>query len=631
MFPSSLLLTDNFYRKAWVGMGDRRLKNVGIVMEWVPVGTGLEQELVEREQSERTKALHPPSTPSNDTRRKNSDNSVGGQGEEKQTDQHSKQHSKQHSEQHSAPSAPVPAPNWKARMGVLHAAVMQETGQSATAAAVVALARIKVEMANFQREKDKADNLRQQRLQAEAAEAAEAAEEAQARNREREKAKKVEDAQEDKARRAAAAVERRRLRTTLQRKDIDWQQHPPIEMRGSTKRYFVALTLAEGETVRRLIHDHAQQPVLKYCGIALRTSEGAVLDVSPRFPRALLHDLHDLHDLHGPSTGQSTPTQIDVQCLRFFNSEMYFTAPQLTSLSRALHLSPVGDRLAFFEETLRLRERERNNWSDTPVAKIFTREEDWHLMQGRSALNRLNALFSSIAHDGGTLAEGTLVELFASDKQKEARLHSKESGGDGGGGGGGGGGGETKSNRLAHEWTPSEASICESVFVRFDLEQKGWLSVEDIHRLGVALRLKFDVQDCVELVKLMVAAAAPSPTTTGTTTTTTTGAMASGQTVTKTRFLRSIVAGERYAHLPASCALGTAELTNLDWWACQQCDFLNAAMNDVCVVCQCDWSGVRSIPQGYWSCEGCTKLNSDAYYYCEICGLSKKSLSTMKF
>ena len=131
MFPSSLLLTDNFYRKAWVGMGDRRLKNVGIVMEWVPVGTGLEQELVEREQSERTKALHPPSTPSNDTRRKNSDNSVGGQGEEKQTDQHSEQHS----QQHSAPSAPVPAPNWKARMGVLHAAVMQETGQSATAAA----------------------------------------------------------------------------------------------------------------------------------------------------------------------------------------------------------------------------------------------------------------------------------------------------------------------------------------------------------------------------------------------------------------------------------------------------------------------------------------------------------------
>ena len=104
---------------------------------------------------------------------------------------------------------------------------------------------------------------------------------------------------------------------------------------------------------------------------------------------------------------------------------MYFTESQLTSLSRALHLSPVNDRLALFEETLRLRERERNNWADTPVAKIFTREEDWHLMQGRSALNRLNAMLNSITQDGGTLPEATLVRLFASDEKKEARLQSK--------------------------------------------------------------------------------------------------------------------------------------------------------------------------------------------------------------
>ena len=40
------------------------------------------------------------------------------------------------------------------------------------------------------------------------------------------------------------------------------------------QRYMVALSLSEGETIRRLLHDHRIQPVLKYCGIALRTSEG---------------------------------------------------------------------------------------------------------------------------------------------------------------------------------------------------------------------------------------------------------------------------------------------------------------------------------------------------------------------
>ena len=141
------------------------------------------------------------------------------------------------------------------------------------------------------------------------------------------------------------------------------------------------------------------------------------------------------------------------------------------------------------------------------------------------------------------------------------------------------------------------------------IERHAFLLGSLLHRMGVALGLKFDVQDCVEIVKLV----------------------SSGQCITREEFRTSIVSAEGYAHLPASCALGTTQLTNLDWWACQQCHFLNAAMNDVCVMCQCDWSGVRSIPHGYWSCEGCTKLNADNFFYCEICGLSKKTLSTMKF
>ena len=35
-FPEALLLSDNFFRPLWVGLGVRRLKNVFIVMEWQP-------------------------------------------------------------------------------------------------------------------------------------------------------------------------------------------------------------------------------------------------------------------------------------------------------------------------------------------------------------------------------------------------------------------------------------------------------------------------------------------------------------------------------------------------------------------------------------------------------------------
>jgi hypothetical protein len=43
-----------------------------------------------------------------------------------------------------------------------------------------------------------------------------------------------------------------------------------------------------------------------------------------------------------------------------------------------------------------------------------------------------------------------------------------------------------------------------SFFWRFDLNHPNCLSVEDMCRLSVSLRFKFDTQDCVEIIKLIV-------------------------------------------------------------------------------------------------------------------------------
>ena len=37
-FPKNLLLSGNWFRPAWIGLGDRRLKNVELIMEWKPEG-----------------------------------------------------------------------------------------------------------------------------------------------------------------------------------------------------------------------------------------------------------------------------------------------------------------------------------------------------------------------------------------------------------------------------------------------------------------------------------------------------------------------------------------------------------------------------------------------------------------
>ena len=186
---------------------------------------------------------------------------------------------------------------------------------------------------------------------------------------------------------------------------------------------------------------------------------------------------------------------------------MYYTDAQVKALANALKLSPVNSRLEFFEETLRLRQRERNLWTDTPVAKVFTLEKDWHLMRARSALNRLNAVLNGVAATGGDLGTSTLVRLFASPMQQER--HAKATHMRNGSVGDSSSNGESKKatsarEHLSHEWTPSDMTISESLYAHFDEDKDGFLSVEDFHRISVSLRLNFDVQDCVSLVRLLM-------------------------------------------------------------------------------------------------------------------------------
>jgi len=121
----------------------------------------------------------------------------------------------------------------------------------------------------------------------------------------------------------------------------------------------------------------ASHKLVKKCAIALRDVDGRVLDMSSNFyPEVSPPDQPGLMEMA-------------VQCLRFFNCDMYYSDEALKLLERALDHSSYDDRRIFFSECLRLRRRERNLWSDTPLAKFLTPREEWHLLRPRATLEKL--------------------------------------------------------------------------------------------------------------------------------------------------------------------------------------------------------------------------------------------------
>eukprot|EP00928_Gymnodinium_smaydae_P006393 TRINITY_DN12258_c0_g1_i2.p1 TRINITY_DN12258_c0_g1~~TRINITY_DN12258_c0_g1_i2.p1 ORF type:complete len:1179 (-),score=178.35 TRINITY_DN12258_c0_g1_i2:170-3580(-) len=466
-FPNDMLMTDNFFRPSWVGLGDRRLKNVALVMEWEPlVGT-------------------PP---------------------------------------------PQDALSAKEQMQRLFAELVQD-GLPANEAAAEALRLLKDPI----------------------------------------------------------AARSQKIARTLKQ--------------GSSKRFLVALSLAEGETIRRMLHDHTRQDILthKCAVIGLRTVSGRLLDSSPNFAES-----------------DSPELSASLCCFRFFNTEMYYNDAQVKSLSSALSLAPIEDRLNFFEEGLRLRVRERNLWADTPVAKLFTAEAEWHLLGARSIADRLRGMLSAIHADGGVgesnnLPTSTLIQIFASTPQKEARARALAVQGTSGVG---------KSTRGVHKWTPSEKPMCECIFEHYaavDASDRGEysLNVGDMTRLCQDLKIaNVKLVDVIQLFQTITSTDRPDR-------------------LTLTDFSRAFPVSQKHAHLPGECATGEAITDRQEIWFCSNCTFANDIMNEECIMCGIGWDGRRHVPRDQWECSamdgGCTKYNPKTLYYCDVCGKARPDLATVRF
>jgi hypothetical protein len=309
---------------------------------------------------------------------------------------------------------------------------------------------------------------------------------------------------------------------------------------GRPCRFVVAVSLAEGETIRRLIHCKAQE--LQLAGVAMRLGEGDTIDRSLMFSP----------EVSSPRTDPTCVATL-VQCLRFFNCEMYYTPDELALLATGLADATLADRVAFFEESLRLRRRERNQWTDTPLAHVFVPESAWADLSTRAQLDAFNA---------------ALKRLKGRDPV--------------------------------------------AMFSRFDTDGDGILNYAELQRCFDALRLGFSAREIADVVRLADK---------------TSSGCISFETFCSTFYIPEMKE-------PQQTSMDEKSASEVLFWQCSNCTFLNSTEDSTCAMCEFGWTGRREVPRDKWMCSGeqggCTFFNPKTMFYCEMCNRARPDVASLK-
>jgi len=151
-------------------------------------------------------------------------------------------------------------------------------------------------------------------------------------------------------------------------------------------KHFITLSLAEAETIRRIMH--LRGPELRTLGVELKlrvlTLGFVVLD-SVRVES----DASLVSQLPNPQQDDSYHSVLAQECLRFFDGELIFSDRAVNMLLRALHASPERLRQLWFEQVLGCRRRLRRKWQETPLNKVFSLRNELHLLRQRALVVRI--------------------------------------------------------------------------------------------------------------------------------------------------------------------------------------------------------------------------------------------------
>jgi hypothetical protein len=122
-------------------------------------------------------------------------------------------------------------------------------------------------------------------------------------------------------------------------------------------RFFVAVSLAEAETLRRAVHVRQGGPLL----------DGSRTQLALR-----VNDQHDtvLDATTGWKPAPEWATSSSHAALAYFDGRAYYPEPRLNVLLRALAPNAREARRRFYSQTLGCRRRLARRWQQTPLAKV---------------------------------------------------------------------------------------------------------------------------------------------------------------------------------------------------------------------------------------------------------------------
>jgi hypothetical protein len=151
-------------------------------------------------------------------------------------------------------------------------------------------------------------------------------------------------------------------------------------------RHYVVLSLAEAETIRRILHVRKEKYPTVIPGanteVALRYSPKATIGAPPAGDGGFILDASPQWMSKG--TGATAyEAAVAHSCFRFFDCDMFFPNSALDVLVRTLQGS-VRDRERFFQAAAACRRRMDRKWKDTPLAKVFLVPDEWQALKQKA-------------------------------------------------------------------------------------------------------------------------------------------------------------------------------------------------------------------------------------------------------
>eukprot|EP01047_Picozoa_sp_COSAG01_P047579 COSAG01_NODE_4559_length_4922_cov_3.073813_1_plen_1390_part_10 len=158
-------------------------------------------------------------------------------------------------------------------------------------------------------------------------------------------------------------------------------------------RHFVVVSLAEAETIRRILHvrrgkctidGHDTEIALRYSPLSQGGDNsiahgGAVLDVSSGWARRASGSVG-----HAETGVPAYQLAVAHGCLRFFDSDTHFSEPAVQVLVRALQWSEACARERFFMTTIGHRRRMECKWEETTLVRAVTLQNEWEALKQRA-------------------------------------------------------------------------------------------------------------------------------------------------------------------------------------------------------------------------------------------------------